>query len=99
MPFLAREVHRVQVPASMSLVVGAALLLVVLVFSHFFIQRKRSETLGKAERKVRVWATKSTGLYYCFDNTLHGHTASGQYMTQEEALQRGYTSARNEPCR
>jgi hypothetical protein len=94
---------RVHVPGSFLLLLGATFLLVVLVLYHFFIQNaliwKRPQTLGKAQLKLRVWTNKATGLYYCSDSALSGQTALGRYMSQEEALQHGYTPARKEPCR
>lgn len=98
---------RVYEPGSLSFLPGVVVLLSVLVLYYFFVQNgswtfptgKRSETLGKAQLKLRVWTNKLTGLYYCSDSALYGHTPSGRYMTQEEALQHGYTPARNEPCR
>ena len=98
---------RVHVPGSLFFLLGVALLLGVLVLYHFFVQNrswpsltwKRPQTLGKAQLKLTVWTNKSTGLYYCSDSALYGHTALGRYMSQEEALQHGYTPARKEPCR
>ena len=89
------------VPGSFLLLLGATFLLGILLFYYLFIQKtdRRPQTLGKDQLKLRVWATKSTGVYYCSDSALYGHTASGRYMSQGEALQKGYTPAQNEPCR
>jgi hypothetical protein len=96
-----REVPRVHVPGSFLLLLGVSFLLVVMLFYYFFIQKtgRRPQNLGQAQLKLRVWAAKSTGLYYCPDSALYGHAAPGRYMSQGEALQEGYTPARNEPCR
>jgi hypothetical protein len=48
---------------------------------------------------VKVWAYKKTGLYYCPDSKLYGKLKPGVYMTQEEALGRGYRPAGQDPCR
>ncbi|SRR6266849_1091251 len=48
---------------------------------------------------VKVWAHKKTGLYYCPDSKLYGKVKPGVYMTQEEALERGYQPAGQSSCR
>jgi len=48
---------------------------------------------------VKVWAYKTTGLYYCPDSKLYGKIKPGVYMTQEKALERGYRPAGQDPCR
>ena len=92
--------HRARVPASIYVVLVVALLVGVLVFSYFYIQiRTPRENLGKAQQELKVWTDKSTGFYYCPNSPNYGHTGGGQYMTQEEARQGGYTPPLNEPCR
>ena len=48
---------------------------------------------------VKVWVYKKTGLYFCLDSKLYGNAKPGVYMTQEEALGRGYRPAGQDPCR
>lgn len=61
--------------------------------------RNRPQKRGEASLNIKVWVNKPTGRYYCPDSRLYGHTESGAYMSQGEALQDGYTPALNEPCR
>jgi hypothetical protein len=95
------EVSRVYVPPSFSFLLGAASLIGVFVFFYFFASswRPRPQNLRDAQLKIRVWADKSAGLYYCPNSTLYGRTQSGRYMSQGEALQTGYAAALNEPCK
>jgi hypothetical protein len=85
----------------MSLLLTAAFLIGVFVVSYFFANswRAHPQRLTDAQLKIRVWADRSAGVYYCPNSTLYGHTQSGQYMSQGEALQTGYAAALNEPCR
>jgi hypothetical protein len=62
---------------------------------HFPLRTHQS---GKARLNVKVWANKSTGIYYCPDSPMYGHTDSGAYMAQAEAVQTGYSPALGEPC-
>ena len=48
---------------------------------------------------VKVWVYKKTGLYFCPDSKLYGNAKPGVYMTQEEALGRGYRPAVQDSCR
>ena len=101
-----RDAFKARVPGSLSFLIGAAVLLWI-VFWYAFIQkgsrtfplRIKPQTLGEAQLKVKVWINKSAGLYYCPSSPLYGHSASGQYMSQGDALQNGYSPAMNEPCR
>jgi hypothetical protein len=85
----------------MSLLLGIALLIGVSILYYFFMGswQPRPQSLGDSQLKIRVWADKSAGIYYCPDSTLYGRTQSGQYVTQGEALQGGYSPSLNEPCR
>jgi hypothetical protein len=38
-------------------------------------------------------------LYYCPDSQLYGKFKPGMYMMQDDALERGYRPAAQEPCR
>jgi hypothetical protein len=95
------EVSRVHVPPSFSFLLGAALLIGLFVLYYFFASswKPRPQNLADAQLKIRVWADKSAGLYYCPNSTLYGRTPSGQYMSQGQALQSGYGAALNEPCK
>jgi hypothetical protein len=62
---------------------------------HFPTRTRQSE---EARLKVKVWVNKSTGIYYCPDSVMYGHSERGVYMTQGEAVQTGYTPALGEPC-
>jgi hypothetical protein len=102
-----RGVVRTRLPGPIYFFLAISLLLAGLVIYYFFISngawtipaRNRPKTLGKAQLTLSVWTDKRTGFYYCPDSHLYGHTESGRYMSQGEALQDGYTAAMNEPCR
>jgi hypothetical protein len=57
-----------------------------------------SHQSGKARLNVKVWVNKSSGIYYCPDSPMYGHTESGAYMGQGEAIQTGYSPALGEAC-
>ena len=57
------------------------------------------EQTVSAATVVKVWTYKKTGLYYCPDSQFYGRFKSGMYMTQDDALERGYRHAAQEPCR
>ena len=48
---------------------------------------------------VKVWTHKNTGFYYCPDSKFYGKLNPGAYMTQDDALERGYRPAAQDPCR
>lgn len=52
-----------------------------------------------AARVIKVWAYKGTGWYYCPDSQYYGKFKPGIYLTQEQALERGYQPAAQEPCK
>jgi hypothetical protein len=58
----------------------------------------RTQESAKATLKVKVWVDKSTGIYYCPDSPMYGHSESGAYIAQGEAVQTGYSPALGEPC-
>jgi hypothetical protein len=97
------------VPGLTLLFLGIPILLVILV-SYFlnpgydwlphlrmphFAERTGSE---ETKLKVKVWVNKSTGIYYCSDSAMYGHSALGSYMAQGDAIQTGYSSALGKPC-
>jgi hypothetical protein len=49
------------------------------------------------EPKVKVWAKKQTGFYYCRGDILFG-TKQGALMAQDEALMSGYRPAGGDYC-
>jgi hypothetical protein len=101
------DATRVHVPGYLTFLVAVTLLCCVFVWFYFSGPKiswsapifKRPHALEEAQLNRKVWTEKSTGVYYCPDSTLYGHTASGEYMNQGEALQKGYTPALHEPCR
>jgi hypothetical protein len=62
---------------------------------HLPMQTKQS---AKDSLKVKVWVDKSTGIYYCPDSAMYGHSEPGAYMAQAEAVQTGYSPTLGEPC-
>jgi hypothetical protein len=57
------------------------------------------EQTVSAATNVKVWTYKKTGWYYCPDSRFYGKLKPGKYMTQDDALERGYRPAAQEPCR
>ncbi len=82
------------------LIIGSFLLLALVVFSPL-LDRLLSPTVRTvdASATVKVWANKSTGLYYCPDSRFYGKVKPGVYMIQQEALEKGYRPAAQESCR
>jgi hypothetical protein len=102
-----RGVVRARLPEPFYFLVGVACLLSALAIYYFFVangawklpQGNRPKVLERAQLDMKVWADKQTGFYYCAGTRLYGRTQSGQYISQGEALQAGYTAAMNKPCR
>ncbi len=82
------------------LIIGSFLLLALIVFSPL-LDRLLSPAVRTvdASATVRVWANKSTGLYYCPDSRFYGKVKPGVYMIQQEAMEKGYRPAAQESCR
>ncbi len=88
------------------LLIGCFILLALVILSPLLERRERVEGLPQpkaetvnAATTVKVWAHKKTGLYYCPDSKAYGKATPGLYMTQGDALERGYRPAGQEPCR
>ncbi len=88
------------------LLLGSFLLLAFVMLSPLLEKRVDVEKLPQPKTPtvsaaivVKVWAYKRTGLYYCSDSQLYGNVKPGEYMTQENALERGYRPAGGDPCR
>ncbi len=86
----------------------AILLLVALVRFYPYLERGASlrgwgvPRVAKAQsasnRKVKVWVNTRSGFYYCRGTRWYGKIKPGAYMTQDDALQRGYRSVSSEVC-
>jgi len=81
------------------------LLVALLIFSasinwepltKLFTSEPKKPTVMKPD--VKVWANKSTGLYYCAGAKSFGRTGVGRYMSQMEALQSGYRPVSEQYC-
>ena len=97
------------VPGFMLIVLGIPIILAILTVVHLqrtgnawmphlrmpHLPTRRSE---KASLKIRVWVNRSTGIYYCPDSAMYGHSEPGAYMSQGEAVQTGDSPALGEPC-
>ena len=88
------------------LIIGSLILLGYLIAAPLF--ERLNGTAGLPQLKeptvsaatiVKVWIFKKTGLYYCPDSQLYGRFKPGMYMMQDDALERGYRPAAQEPCR
>ena len=88
------------------LIIGTLILLVYLITSPFFETWNGADRLVQLKEQtvsaatvVKVWTYKKTGRYYCSDSQFYGKFRPGMYMTQDDALERGYRPAAQEPCR
>lgn len=45
-----------------------------------------------------VWVNTNTRVYHCPGGQYYGQIQRGRYMTETEAVQRGYRAAYNRPC-
>jgi hypothetical protein len=88
------------------LVIGTLVLFVYLILPPGFESWKRASGLDQLKEQtvsaatvVEVWIYKKTAQYYCPDSKLYGKFKPGMYMMQDDALERGYRPAAQEPCR
>ena len=88
------------------LIIGTLILLVYLITSPVLERwsgadrrAQFKEQTVSAATVVKVWTYKKTGRYYCPDSQFYGKFKPGMYMTQDDALERGYRPAAQEPCR
>jgi hypothetical protein len=88
------------------LLIGTVVLLVYLIVSPILDRwgidislPQVQEPTVSAARVIKVWAYKNTGWYYCPDSQYYGRFKPGMYLTQEQALERGYQPAAQEPCK
>jgi hypothetical protein len=100
------NVTKVHVPGYLTFLVAVTFICCLAIWYHYsgfrmswdFSLSKRPRMINEPQMKRKVWANKSSGLYYCLESQFYGHTAPGEYLTQGEAIQRGYSSAVHEPC-
>jgi len=100
------NVTRVHVPGYLTFLVAVTFACCLAIWYHYsglriswnFSLSKQPRAPNEAQINRKVWTDKTTGLYYCPESQLYGHTASGEYLTQGEAIQRGYSPAAHEPC-
>ena len=48
--------------------------------------------------KGKVWANTNSKIYHCEDSRFYGKTKAGEYMTEAEAQEKGYTANRKKVC-
>jgi hypothetical protein len=89
-----------------ALFIGSLILLAYLITFPIHERWSGADTLAQFKEQtvsaatvVKVWTYKKTGWYYCPDSKLYGRLKPGKYMTQDDALERGYRPAGQEPCR
>lgn len=100
------DVTRVHVPAYLKFLVFVTVVCILAIWYHYsglgvswnFAFGKHSLPSREAPSNRKVWIDRSTGIYYCPDSRLYGHTASGYYLSQGQALEKGYSPALHEPC-
>lgn len=49
-------------------------------------------------RAADVWVNTSSGVYHCPGAQYYGNTKRGTYISESEAVSRGYRAAHNRPC-
>jgi hypothetical protein len=88
------------------LLIGILILLAYQIASPVLDRLNRGDGLPQfkeptvsAATVVKVWTYKKTGRYYCPDSQFYGKFKPGAYMMQDDALERGYRPAAQEPCR
>ena len=47
---------------------------------------------------IRVWVNTASGVYHCPGTRYYGNTASGEYMTESQAVQQGNRAAYGRQC-
>ncbi len=53
----------------------------------------------RADDNVKVWVNPRSGFYYCPSSAMYGKLSPGVTMTQEKALEAGYSPAQEKHCR
>jgi len=48
--------------------------------------------------KGKVWVNTNSKIYHCEDSRFYGKTKAGEYMTEAEAQEKGYTANRKKVC-
>ena len=89
------------------LLVGCFLLLLVVLFPSFLLEKWESKPkiempkmrTADAATIVNVWTYQKTGLYYCPDSKFYGTLKPGRYMMQDKAIESGYRPAGQQFCR
>ena len=88
------------------LIISCLILLVYLIGSPVLARWNRADRMAQFKEQdvsaatvVKVWTHEKTGLYYCPDSKFYGTFEPGMYMTQDDALERGYRPAAQKPCR
>jgi hypothetical protein len=56
------------------------------------------KAFGAGNPGVKVWVNTRSGTYHCAGTTWYGNTQEGEYMTQQEAQDKGYRPAANRAC-
>jgi hypothetical protein len=51
-----------------------------------------------AQQPTRVWVNTRSGVYHCSGTRDYGSTQSGMYLTESEAVSRGYRPAHGKSC-
>jgi len=59
---------------------------------------KVNRAYGTGNAGVKVWVNTRSGTYHCAGTTWYGNTQEGEYMTQQEAQDKGYRPAANRAC-
>lgn len=47
---------------------------------------------------TRVWVNTNSGVYHCPGGQYYGNTKHGEFLSESEAVTRGYRAAYNRPC-
>jgi len=57
-----------------------------------------NKAYGTGNPGMKVWVNTRSGTYHCAGTTWYGNTQEGEYMTQQEAQDKGYRPAANRAC-
>jgi serine/threonine protein kinase len=101
------RVRRILIPAAAGVAVLLALLLTVPPTRRFILHYAAAPTAHPAllqparapNPETKVWLNNKSGIYHCPGSVRYGKTLDGQYMRQDEALEKGGRPAFGQPCR
>ena len=100
-------VRRILIPAAAGVAVLSALLLTVppsrRMILHYAAALTAHPALLQPARalnpETKVWLNKKSHIYHCPGSAWYGKTLDGQYLRQDQALEKDYRPAFGQPCK